>query len=241
MKWIKFTLACAIVIATATFTAVRFGGIEARRLRAEVDQLEQEKQRLREYAGRLSASRRVAQVDVIKQRVDNLGRTVSTLLWQEIGPDGTLGQPLALEAVGDLVYFESLVIKFQPHHVGEGDPERGTSLALFRRIFGECQAPESVPELDRSARPPLGAPPHSASLHNQLWRRFWEMVDDPRVAAEYGVRIAQCEAPAVPLHAGQVWEVVLDAAGGLNLRRINAISPSAATAVAREEEATPQP
>jgi len=228
------------VIATATFTAVRFGGIEARRLRAEVDELEQEKQRLREYAQRLGASRRVAQVDVVKQRVDRQGRTVSTLLWQEIGAAGTLGKPLAVEAVGDLVYFESLVIKFEPYYVGEGDAERGTSLALFRRIFGDCQAPESVPELDRSARPPLDISPGSAALHDRLWRRFWDMVDDPRVAAEYGVRVAQCEAPAAPLHAGQVWEVVLDAAGGLNLRRIHAIKSSATTAVAREQ-ATPQP
>jgi hypothetical protein len=238
MKWIKFTLACAVVIAAATFTAVKFGSIESRQLRAQVDELEQEKQRLREYARRLSASRRVAQVDVVKQRVDNQGRTVHTLLWQEIGPDGTRGRPLAVEAVGDLVYFESLVIKFEPHLIGEGDAERGASLALFRRIFGECQAPESVPELDRSARPPLDVLPGSAALHGQLWRRFWEMVDDPRVAAEYGVRIAQCEAPAVPLRAGQVWEVVLDAAGGLNLRRIHAVRSSATTAAAREQ-ATP--
>jgi hypothetical protein len=228
------------VIATATFTAVKFGNIEARRLRAQVDSLEEEKQRLEEYAQRLSASRRVAQVDVVKQRVDEHGRTVSTLLWQEIGADGTRGRPLAVEAVGDLVYFESLVIKFEPHYVGQGDAERATSLALFRRIFGECQAPESVPELDRSARPPLDVSSDSAALHDQLWRRFWEMVDDPRVAAEYGVRIAQCEAPAVPLRGGQVWEVMLDAAGGLNLRRIHAADSSAAAGIAGEY-VTPQP
>jgi hypothetical protein len=239
MKWIKFTLACAVVIAAATFTAVKFGNLEARQLRAAVVELEQEKQRLLEYARRLSASRRVAQIDVVRQRVDDLGRTVSTLLWQEIGPDGTRGKPLAVETIGDLVYFESLVIKFDPHFVGEGDPERGTSLALFRRIFGQCQAPESVPELDRAARPPLDDPHCSGALHDELWRRFWDMVDDPQVAAEYGVRVAQVEAPAVPLRAGQVWELNLDAAGGLNLRRIHGANPNAARLVPKE--ATPRP
>ena len=182
------------MIAIATFTAVRFGGIEARRLRAEVDQLEQERQRLLDYARRLGTSRRVAQVDVVKQRVNDRGETVSTLLWQEIGREGTLGKPLAVEAVGELVYFESLVIK--------------------------CQAPDSVPELDRRARPPLGRAERDDPLHAELWQRFWEMVDDPQLAEEYGVRVVQCEAPAVPLQAGQVWELTLDAAGGLNLRRI---------------------
>jgi hypothetical protein len=231
MKWIKFSIACAFVIAAATLTAVKFGSVEARRLRAEVDQLEQEKQRLQDYARRLSASRRVAQVDVVRQRVDREGQTVSTLLWQELGPDGTRGTPLAVEAVGDLVYFEALVVKFEPHLVGEGDPARGTSLALFRRIFGECQAPESVPDLDRTARPPIPDSHQPSPLHDQLWRRFWEMVDDPQVAATYGVRVAQCEAPAVPLRAGQIWELSLDAAGGLNLRRLSAGNPSAASSV----------
>lgn len=231
MKWIKFTAACAAVIAAATFTAVKFGNLEARRLRAEVDQLQQERQRLQAYARRLSASRRVAQVDVVRQRVDDQGRIVSTLLWQEIGPDGTLGTPLAVEVIGELVYFESLVIKFELRFVGEGDPERGASLAMFRRIFGDCQAPESVLELDRSARPPYDSLQASAALHDQLWKRFWELVDDPELAAEYGVRVAQCEAPAVPLHAGQVWELALDAAGGINLRRIDGASCSTAMPV----------
>ena len=92
---------------------------------------------------------------------------------------------------------------------------------MFRRIFGDCQAPESVPEFDRSARPPLDEAGADGSLHAELWRRFWEMVDDPHLAREFGVRVAQCEAPAVPLNAGQVWEIALDAAGGLNLRRLD--------------------
>lgn len=227
MKWLKFTLACALVVATATFTAVRFGGLEARRLRTEVDRLEQERRRLVEYAQRLSASRRVAQVDVVRQRVNRRGETVSTLLWQEIGGDGRLGRPLAIEAVGELVYFESLVIKFEPHFVGEGDLRRGASLAMFRRIFGDCQKPDSVAELDRGACPPPAEPDGDDAPHAELWRRFWEMVEDPQLAAEYGVRVAQCEAPAVPLRAGQTWELTLDAAGGVNLRRIGGGSGAA--------------
>jgi hypothetical protein len=141
---------------------------------------------------------------------------------------------LAVEAVGELVYFESLVIKFEPRLVGEGDPQRGTSLAMFRRIFGDCQAPESVPELDRSARPPLDESDADGALHAELWARFWELVDDPRLAREFGVRVAQCEAPAAPLRVGQVWELMLDAAGGLNLRRIDDGASDAASSIVTE-------
>jgi len=228
MKWLRFGVGALAIIAIATFTAVQFGGLEARRLRSEVRRLEQERQHLLDYARRLSASCRVAQVDVVRQRKDEYGRTITTLLWQEIGRNGLRGKPLAIETVGDLVYFEALVIKFDPQLVGEGDPERGTSLALFRRIFGDQQAPESVPDLDRQARPPLPEDDRNTVLHEELWRRFWEMVDDPRVARVYGVRVAQCEAPAVPLHAGQIWEVALDAAGGLNLRRMHVLDAEGA-------------
>jgi len=221
MKWVKFVLASVLIVAAATFTAVQFGSIETTRLRQEVDRLQAERQRLVEYARRLSQTRRVAQVDVVRQVTDPQGRTVNILLWQEIGPDGLLGKPVGVEAIGDLVYFEALVLKFDPQLVGEGDPARGTSLALFRRIFGDAQAPQSVPELDRAARPPAREPEEVARMHAELWQRFWDLIDDPKLAADYGVRVAQVEAPAVPLKAGQQWEVTLDAAGGLNLRRLD--------------------
>lgn len=213
------------------FTAVKFGSHEVQQLKQEVDRLELERQQLLSYAQRLSAARRVAQVDVVRQRADRHGQHISTLLWQEIGPDGTLGKPIALEAVGELVYFEALVIKFAHNHVEEGDPQRGTSLAMFRRIFGDRQAPESVADLDRAACPPVTDAGEPSSLQKELWERFWEMIDDPDLAARYGVRVAQCEAPAVPLQAGQIWEVSLDAAGGLNLKKIGARpDPDSATA-----------
>ena len=220
MKWLNFSVGSVLLVAAAVFTAVKFGSYEVQQLQEQVSELEQERTRLVEYAERLSASRRVAQVDVIRQRENAAGHTVSTLLWQEIGPDGTLGKPLAVEAVGHLVYFEALVIKFAHHHVQEGDPQRGTSLAMFRRIFGDRQAPESVPELDRVARPPVNNAGAAPALQDELWARFWEMVDDAALAEHYGVRVVQCEAPAVPLETGQIWEVSLEAAGGLNLKRI---------------------
>ncbi|MFH1747057.1 MAG: hypothetical protein ABIG44_08430 [Planctomycetota bacterium] len=220
MKWINFTIGSVVLVAAAVFTAIKFGSLEVQQLQAQVSQLEQQRQQLLDYAQRLSATRRVAQVDVVRTRQDRHGRQVSTLLWQEIGGDGTLGQPVAVEAIGTLVYFEALVIKFAHHHVQEGDPQRGTSLAMFRRIFGDHQAPDTVPELDRAARPPTVEDEQTATLHQELWSLFWEMIDNPELAARYGVRVVQCEAPAVPLRAGQIWEVALDAAGGLNLRRI---------------------
>ena len=221
MKSFKLPLIVAGSLAFVGLMVVQFGNFEARRLRNKVAELEREKTQLVEYADRLSASRRVAQVNVLGHRTDEAGRPITSLLWQEIGPQGVLAEPRNLEVIGTLVYCEAFVLKFAHRYVGEGDPQRATSLALFRRVFGDRQAPESAPQFDRSSRPPLEESESTRLLHARLWSRFWDLVDDPRLAAEFGVRVAQCEAPAVPMKEGQTWELTLDAAGGLNLHKLS--------------------
>lgn len=194
---------------------------EVRRLTAQVDQLEQDKRRLQEFIRRLSASRRIAQVDVIDQSADSLGNPIHMLLWQEIAADGSLGLPQHVQAVGDLVYFEAAVIKFAEEDVAAGTPDRESSLAMFRRIFGDQQVPAGVPSIASSSLSAVsGEAAGVASLDARLWELFWQMMDDPELAAQYGVRVANVEAPAVLLRPGQVWEIVLDADAGLSLRII---------------------
>ena len=225
MKLARSLLALAITLVVALLLWQR---ITASMLSARVETLEQEKARLVEYVRRLSASRRVAQVNVIDQFRDDRGYTVSRLLWQEVAPSGTIGAPLTFDITGAQGYFEALVLKFDHEHVGEGDADRGQSLVMFRRAFGDMQAPDSGAPLDRTApafREMVGPPEASQGP----WDRFWQFVEDPLLAARYGIRVAQCEAPAVPLRRGDVWEVAVDAAGGVNLKRIGGV-PKNATA-----------
>jgi hypothetical protein len=212
-----------IIIGASALLAAGYGlalysGREVRELQDRVHQLQEERTRLVEYAERLTASRRVAQVDVLDRRSDEKGRPITTLRWQEIGQGGALGgsgalsTPQTIEVLGKSAYFEAMVIKFDYRHVREGDATRGASLAVFRRIFGELEPPESGD--------PLPPPSTTTTSDSEMWRRFWEIVDNPKLARELGVRAAQCEAPSVPLAPGQTWEVTLDAAGGLNVRKI---------------------
>lgn len=227
VKWIKFGLLSALTAVVAIVLSIQFGAFELRRLAARVDELEQQKAHLIEYARRLAASRRVAQVTILDQHLEPPNHAVTTLRWQEIGPDGVLGEPLTRKVLGRIVYFEALVMKFTATHVGEGDPARGASLALFRRVFGDAQAPESGPEIGRTARPPhtgISAGDPNRALQDRMWSMFWQFVDDPRVAEQYGVRVAQIEAPALPAVAGETWEVSVDALGGVNLRKLSSIA-----------------
>jgi len=219
MRWVRFVLTCVLTAGSAVFVAVRFGDWRVQSLEHEVNRLEQQKIELRDFARRLSASRRVAQVNVLDQKPDESGHVITTLRWQEIGPDGLVGEPLERTVHGRQVYFEALVIKFDSDLVGMGDSERGHSLALFRRIFGEGEAAESVPEFGRQAKPPAATQPVRQN-DELLWNQFWELVDNPRLARDYGVRVAQIEAPALLVSAGDVLQITLDASGGLNVRKV---------------------
>jgi len=213
VKSLRTGLVAAALLVAAGYGIHLFSGREVRELQDRVHQLQEERSRLAEYAERLTASRRVAQVDVLDRRSDEAGRPITTLRWQEIGEGGALATPRTIEVLGKSAYFEAMVIKFDYRHVREGDAARGASLAVFRRIFGELEPPEAGDPLP----PPSAA---GVSAQAELWKRFWEIVNDPKLAAEYGVRVAQCEAPSVPLAPGQTWEVTLDAAGGLNVKKI---------------------
>ncbi|HKQ48187.1 MAG TPA: hypothetical protein VJZ71_08975 [Phycisphaerae bacterium] len=212
MKSIRPILIGAAALVAAGYGISSYSGREVRELQGRVQELEKERTQLVEFAERLTASRRVAQVDVLDRRTDEAGRSMTTLRWQEIGADGALAVPQTIEVLGESAYFEAMVIKFEFRRVREAEAGRAASLAVFRRIFGEMEPPE---EGD-----PLPAPSGLSAADAEMWRRFWEIVNDPKLAAKYGIRTAQCEAPSVPLAPGQTWEVSLDAAGGLNVRKI---------------------
>ena len=213
LKSLRSILAATAVLVLVIGAYDRFG---AHSLRQEVDRLEEERAALVGFVERLKASRRVAQVDVVEQCLDESGRIVSRLRWREVRPDGLMASPIELETVGMLAYFEGFVIKFDHDLVGSGDSTRGQSLVMFRRVFGDRQMPDAVPLLDRTP-PPSVVSVAGVNETPSLWDRCWSLIEDAALRAQFGVRVAQIEAPAVPLDEGQVWEVTLDAAGGLNL------------------------
>lgn len=220
LRWAKLAVGLFAAAAGLYVASHIVRNAEVRRLTAQVDQLEEDKRRLQDFIRRLSSTRRVAQVDVIDQVADSAGHPIYTLLWQEIASDGSLGLPQHVQAVGDLVYFEAAVIKFTEEDVAAGAPGREGSLVLFRRIFGDQQAPAAVPSLDSVGAGGMAGAPVGAMLDARLWELFWRLMDDSDLASQYGVRVAQIEAPAVLLRPGQVWEIILDADAGLSLRII---------------------
>lgn len=123
---------------------------------------------------------------------------------------------------GRELYLDALVVTFERGFVEAGDGLRGKSLLLFRRAFGDLQKPAegtplfrrddtvAIPEVAQVDRAP-------GDFERQLWTRFWDYANDPRRAAEAGIRLAQGEAPHIQPVAGQVYKLTLRASGGLEI------------------------
>lgn len=172
----------------------------------------------------LKVDHRVARIEVLDQRpsAERPGEVETTLRFQEIAPDGRpLGAGSTLTVLGRVAYVDALVVKFDDAHVEAGDALRGTSVCLFRRLFGEHQEPSLGFPLDPvGVRPiPYGSPEDGVSaLEVDLWRRFWDYANDPVLARQAGVRAAHGEAPYMELRPGGRYLVELRASGGLSIR-----------------------
>ena len=177
MSWARFIIGSILAVILAAAFAVQMGSWQVARLNARVDELEREKRQLAAYAQRLSASRRVAQVDVLRQDPDEDGTPITTLQWQEIGGDGVRSVVKELAVRGEQVYFEAMVLKFEHRLVAQsGDTDSPVvSLAMFRRIFGDRQPPETGTAIDRTPRTAT-----ATAGDEKLWARFWELAESPR-------------------------------------------------------------
>jgi hypothetical protein len=202
-------------------------GAELEARAAEVARLEtvvaEQERALRalELANRLlKVAHRVARIEVLAQGApaDAPERVRTTVRFTELGPEGEpLGPGKELTVAGRTLYVESLVIQFEDRYVEQGDALRGTSLCLFRRLFGEDQSPRDGVPLDAAGQQPLayGGDTTADPVHRALWARFWDYANDPALAKQLGVRAMQGEAPFVEARTGKVYRLELRAAGGL--------------------------
>jgi hypothetical protein len=197
--------------------------LEVGQLSEDLEQAELQIQELEVSMWLLKVNHRVARIEVLEQgpSAEDPSQTITLVRFEEVGPDGELvGPPREIEIKGKVLYIEGLVIKFDDNFVEGGDLLRGTSVAIFKRVFSEHQAPNEGVEIDRPRTHPL---PHRGDnlpdpFYDDLWERFWDYANDPELAATKGVRAMHGEAPSIELRPGKTYRVELRASGGLTIR-----------------------
>ena len=189
---------------------------QIREQKESILKLEQEKQRLEAYLKILKHIDRRARVEVLQQAKDQQGNLQTTIRFTEVDDNGKpINLPRELTLPGQEVYFDTLVIKFDDHFIEQGDPLKGQALMLFRRIFSSTMRAEDGFVVDVEGQPPEVYAERQAtnSFEKELWKRFWELANDEKLAKERGVRAIHGDAPYMRLEPDRVYELCLRSTG----------------------------
>jgi multidrug efflux pump subunit AcrA (membrane-fusion protein) len=187
--------------------------------------------------GLLKLRHRIARINVLDQSEDaESGRVTTTIEFYEVDEQGApiTDERQKFEIVGDRVYVECLVAKFDDKFVEANDLDRRTAVCLFQRIFGEFQEPQDGFAIDAVGSSPTAyAGEEISEFEKGIWRDFWTIANDPARAAELGIRAAHADAPSIKLRPGGVYELDLRTTGEMTLRPLPA-PPAAETAASKD-------
>ncbi|MFU8848455.1 MAG: hypothetical protein ACNA77_07035 [Opitutales bacterium] len=89
---------------------------------------------------------------------------------------------------GEVIHFDALIVKFSDDYVKDG---KGRALYLWRRIYGENQAPAEGDLIQSPGQAPerYRAITQSLRLKDQsvFWDAIWDLANDPQQLSEYGL------------------------------------------------------
>jgi hypothetical protein len=162
--------------------------------------------------------RRLAQVRVLDTGVDQAsGRKFSKIEFVELNEQGDpVGEPKPFSLDGETVYVDYWVVKFEDKYVEQADLERGMSICMFNRIFGDLQTPTDGFSLDEPGQRPGSYARGSvmSDFEKKIWEDFWKIANDPQQAAQLGIRALHGDAVSIKVEKGKTYRITVRASGG---------------------------
>ena len=179
-----------------------------------------EKRILKEMIKRLEADSRIAEVLVTGVSYDEDTKKIfTTIKFLEYDTAGDPLEPKYFTFSGNIIQFQSLVVRFDDIHVRKGDRLRGRSAYLFRKVFMldgknteeyEITSVDKIPEgykVDKDIDP----------FEKGVWEKFWQFALDPKEAKKMGIKNAQIEAPGTMFVPGVVYKLKIEHDGGIRI------------------------
>ena len=175
---------------------------------------------LRQIVERLSAESRIAEALVTNVKTDPQTQKVSTTI-KFLEYDTKLN-PLAPKYFtfsGDIIQFESLVIRFDDFYVKKGHPLKGKSAYMFMKAFAFTAEGAEIFKLNEVNEIPEGYKVEGAKsgFEKKLWEKFWQYALDPKEAKKIGIKNAQIEAPGTRFIPGLLYTIKIEHDGGMRI------------------------
>jgi hypothetical protein len=168
----------------------------------------------------LKAESRIAQVLVTQSRFDEESNTrLTTIKFLEFDVNNKPLVPRYFTFHGNLIQFQSLVVRFADELVEKGHPLKGKSIYLFLKAFVLDGADTQVFQITEAHSLPGGyrVDGVSGSVQAKIWERFWDYALDPTAKEQVGVKNAQIEAPGSLFIPGTIYTVKIEHDGGLRI------------------------
>ncbi|HTL47374.1 MAG TPA: hypothetical protein VL688_04860 [Verrucomicrobiae bacterium] len=169
---------------------------------------------------RLSADSRIAEVLVTKSEYDELAQKVETTI--KFLEYDAAGNPLPAKYFtfrGNVIQFQSLVVRFEDKWVKKGDKLRGRSAYLFLKAF-VLNGPETQEfEITPAREIPAGykVPQVNSEFENKLWENFWDYALNPNARKAEGIKNVQIEAPGSIFVPGTIYTLRIEHDGGIRI------------------------
>jgi hypothetical protein len=186
----------------------------------KITKLNEDIEKLQASLRLLKIDHRVARLTAVEQSEGDDGQQYTLIEFVELNDEGEpIGTPRQFKIRGDMVYIDNWIVKFDDKYVEQADLERGTSLVLFRRIFGEMQQPIEGFPLDEVGSAPLAYARggRMSPFEETIWNDFWTIANDTARAEEMGIRAAHGQAVSMKVQPGKSYKVELRASDGLSI------------------------
>ncbi|UCG34699.1 MAG: hypothetical protein JSW17_04185 [Candidatus Omnitrophota bacterium] len=180
---------------------------------------------LKKVISRLEADSRIAEVLVTDVRYNEKEKkTYTTIKFLEYDFKDEPLPPKHFTFSGNIIQFQSLVIRFDDIHVEDADQLKGRSAYLFWKVFmlnGSKTQSYDITQIDEI---PAGYKVGSiiSKFEKELWEQFWEYALNPEQREKTGIKNAQIEAPGTMFVPGILYTIKIEHDGGIRIdtRRI---------------------
>jgi len=146
-------------------------------------------------------------------------KSYTTIKFLEYDSDNRPLEPKYFTFSGNIIQFQSLVIRFDDALIRQGDMFKGKSAYLFWKVFMLDGANTQEFDITKANTIPEGykLADTSFSLEQKFWEKFWEFALDPKKARGVGIKNAQIEAPGTMFVPGILYTIKIEHDGGMRI------------------------
>jgi len=179
-----------------------------------------EKQLFNKIIERLSADSRAAEVVVTDVKRDSkTGKTYTTIKFLEYDANSKPMKPKYFTFSGNMIQFQSMVVRFDDFYVKNAHPLKGKSAYLFMKAFVLDGKDTEVFDITKINEVPQGYAVEGSqnSFERKLWGNFWEYALNAGTVKKIGIKNAQIEAPGTKFIPGFIYRIRIEHDGGLRI------------------------